>query len=178
MASPYQEFARKARERFLARQQAGFSAGNQVPLAASGRSISKTHVFTRHAQSKMRQYGLSEQKVRSVIRHPKRREEGIVPHTIAVMQPPSIKHDATGKEIWSQEVWVMFQLKNASLPEPEQAGPVTQHFPRLLTPAPKTCRVISAWRYPGMSPKRHPIPEDILQEIEEAYKIGNTSELW
>lgn len=27
-------------------------------------------------------------------------------------------------------------------------------------------RIISAWRYPGMSSKRNPIPEEILRELE------------
>ena len=86
----------------------------------------------------MRQYGLSEQKVRGVIRNPRRRETGIAPQTIAVMQPVSPK-----KEIWKQEVWVMYQIRRGAI------------------------KVISAWRYPGVSPKRHPIPDEILRELEE-----------
>jgi uncharacterized protein YcbK (DUF882 family) len=31
----------------------------------------------------------------------------------------------------------------------------------------RNLRVISAWRYPGMSPKNKPLPDDILLEIEE-----------
>ena len=77
MPSPYQEFARKARERFLERQK------KKAAAAGSGQ-----YVFTVHAQHKMQQYGLSEQRVKSVIRNPRRREQGIVPKTVAVMQPP------------------------------------------------------------------------------------------
>ena len=98
MVSPYQEFARKARERFLERQK------KKAAGAGSGQ-----YVFTAHSQYKMQQYGLSEQKVKSVMRNPRRREEGIVPNTVAVMQPPSVKRDALGKETWAQEIWVMFQ---------------------------------------------------------------------
>ena len=125
MASPYQKFAQKARERFLEKQK---------------RKISGTaaYQFTAHAQYKMRQYGLSEQKVRGVIRNPRRRETGIAPQTIAVMQPVSPK-----KEIWKQEIWVMYQIRRGAI------------------------KVISAWRYPGVSPKRHPIPDEILRELEE-----------
>jgi hypothetical protein len=27
-------------------------------------------------------------------------------------------------------------------------------------------RIISAWRYPGVSPKNNPVPKDILEEIQ------------
>jgi hypothetical protein len=136
MVSPYQEFAQKARERFLEKQKrkaSGFGG----------------YIFTLHAQYKMKQYGLSEQRVRSVIRNPKRKEEGIVPRTVAVMQPVSPKKidgklTRLGGEVWKQEIWVMYQ------------NSVKQKI-----------RIISAWRYPGMSPKRHPIPEEILRELEE-----------
>lgn len=143
MTSPYQEFARQARERFLARQQRKASGTGE-------------YAFTLHAQYKMREYGLSEQRIKSVIRNPRRREEGIVPKTIAVMQPPSVKRDAQGKETWMQEIWVMFQLR-----EPQTSKTATLS---MLTPK---IRIISAWRYPGVSPKRNPIPLEILREIEE-----------
>jgi hypothetical protein len=171
MASPYQEFAQKARERFLEKQK----------RKASGVG---GYIFTLHAQYKMKQYGLSEQRVRSVIRNPKRREEGIVPKTVAVMQPVSPKkidnkstgiatprsRNVAGGEVWKQEIWVMFQkiknvnikmkndnvkLKNLKIPTTNHQLPTTNY------------RIISAWRYPGMSPKRHPIPEEILRELEE-----------
>lgn len=131
MSSPYQEFAKKARERFLEKQK----------RKASGVG---GYIFTLHAQYKMKQYGLSEQRVRSVIRNPRRREEGIVPKTVAVMQPVSVKRDLKKEEKWKQEIWVMFQNS-----------------------AKQQLRIISAWRYPGMSPKRNPIPEEILRELEE-----------
>lgn len=126
----YKEFAKKARERFLEKQK----------RKASGVG---GYIFTLHAQYKMKQYGLSEQRVRSVIRNPRRREEGIVPKTVAVMQPVSVKRDLKKEEKWKQEIWVMFQNS-----------------------AKQQLRIISAWRYPGMSPKRNPIPEEILRELE------------
>lgn len=39
---------------------------------------SDKYFWTTHSIYKMRQYGLSEQKIRSVIRNPQRKEEGIV----------------------------------------------------------------------------------------------------
>jgi len=59
----------------------------------------------------MRQYGLSEQKIRNVIKSPLRKEEGIVKNTIAVMQPVNPKI-INNKKVWKQEVWVMYQIKS------------------------------------------------------------------
>lgn len=93
-------------------------------------------VFTQHAQDKMRHYRLSESFVKRAIRHPVRREQGIIgPETVAVMKNPSTKKYS--------EVWVLF-IKG-------------DHH---------SLRVISAWRYPGYAPKKDPVPESILQEIQ------------
>lgn len=146
MPSPYQEFARKARERFLERQKRKANGTGE-------------YAFTAHAQYKMQQYGLSEQRVKNVIRNPRRREEGIVPKTVAVMQPPSVKRDATGKEIWTQEIWVMFQVQS------------TKNKTSPLVATPGRLKIISAWRYPGVSPKRNPIPPEILRELEEGSTV-------
>ncbi|OGI25425.1 MAG: hypothetical protein A3E38_02025 [Candidatus Moranbacteria bacterium RIFCSPHIGHO2_12_FULL_54_9] len=159
MPSPYQEFVRKAKERFEKRQKA----------SASGTGAYR---FTLHSQYKMQQYGLSAQRVKSVIRNPKRREEGIMPNTVAVMQPVSIKRipgkpGRLGGETWKQEIWVMFIVKNQESGirnqewgQKREAGKIHKSTQQKLT-------IISAWRYPGISPKRSPIPEEILRELEE-----------
>jgi len=108
--------------------------------------------FTSHARYKMSQYGLSEQKVKGILRNPKRSEKGIAPKTGAMMQPVSPKVIG-GKEVWNQEIWVMFVKKKQKI----EMGSMTR----------ETLRIISAWRYPGVSPKRNPIPEEIWQELEE-----------
>lgn len=172
MASPYQEFAKKARERFLEKQK----------RKASGVG---GYIFTLHAQYKMKQYGLSEQRVRNVIRNPKRREEGIVPKTVAVMQPVSPKKinekparpgdsSRSGGEIWKQEIWVMYVVKNQELGIKNQEwgqkqGDKKIHDSQFMiqNSTQQKLRIISAWRYPGMSSKRNPIPEEILRELEE-----------
>lgn len=56
--------------------------------------------WTYHARGKMSYYRLSESKVRRVIKHPERIEEGIADGTIALMQPHS-----KGKN--EHEIWVM-----------------------------------------------------------------------
>ena len=108
--------------------------------------------WTRHAQFKMRYYGLSEQRIKRVIRHPHRSEEGIASNTLAVMQPASLKRDKAGRQSWSQEIWVMYKLVEKRRGNSKLKG--------------KTIRIITAWRYPGVSPKRDPIPEEVLQEVQ------------
>ena|SRR3989304_5617504 len=95
--------------------------------------------WTRHVKNKMLHYALSESRILRVINNPKRKEEGIAPSTVAVMQ----RNDKSKRK---EEIWVMFQEKSK---------------PKIT--------IISAWRYPGESKpgKAIPIPEDILAELEE-----------
>jgi hypothetical protein len=155
MSSPYQDFVKKAKERFEAKRQAKAQSTGQ-------------YRFTLHAQFKMQQYGLSEQKVRSVIRNPRRREEGIVKDTVAVMQPVSVKR-VGDKDVWKQEIWVMYTLrKSEAIPNIQYLIPNKIQKPKsgISNFLPRQMRIISTWRYPGISPKRNPIPEDILLELE------------
>jgi len=92
--------------------------------------------WTRHSKKKLRQYRLSEKRVLRVLRHPDRKETGVAPKTIAMMQ-------ITGTKKHPTEIWMMYQIKN-------------QKF-----------RIISAWRYPGRTPKGKPppIPDDVFQDL-------------
>ncbi|MEK9151733.1 MAG: hypothetical protein AAB547_03820 [Patescibacteria group bacterium] len=166
MPSPYQVFAQKAKERFEKKRQT-------LALGKGG------YRFTLHSQYKMRQYGLSEQRVRSVIRSPKRREVGIVPRTVAVMQPVSPKKivgkparpgepGRSGGEVWKQEIWVLFQIKNKNenIKNADQKSKL-EKFKSPLSFGGSQLVIISAWRYPGVSPKRNPIPDEILRELED-----------
>lgn len=94
--------------------------------------------WTTHSKTKMRQYRLSENRVLRVFRKPDRREEGIAPETLAVMQISGTKKHPT-------EIWVMF----------------------VVLKKPKGVKIISVWRYPGRTPEgqRPKIPEDILREL-------------
>jgi len=109
--------------------------------------------WTRHAVFKMKQYGLTSQRILRVVKNPQRVEKGIVKNTIAVMQPTSMSMKE-GKRVWSREIWAMYQTKGKSKIEKGKSFG-TQKI-----------RLISTWRYPGVSPKRDPIPEDILRELE------------
>lgn len=126
---------------------------------------SSKYYWTEHVKFKMQFYGLSEQRIARVIRNPKRQEEGIVEKTIAVMQPVSIKK-IDGKDVWKQEIWVMYQGKvKSSIRQPaEKVKSGGCDIKNLLKPS--QLKIISAWRYPGVSPERDPIPMEILQELE------------
>ncbi len=129
--------------------------------------------WTLHSVEKMKYYGLSEQKVLGIIRRPKRKEEGIVKNTIAVMQPVSPKLDKDGKTIWKQEIWAMYQTslkrgisKSQFSISKQNKNSKIQNLQKLLHP--DRIKIISAWRYPGVSPQNNPVPESILRELAEA----------
>jgi hypothetical protein len=108
---------------------------------------SVTYYWTNHSKAKMAYYKISESRVRRVIKSPLRIEEGIAPNTIAYMQPVSYKIK-NGKKVWNQELWVMVEksIKKGL------GGKI---------------KVISAWRYPGVTKPQSPLPKAILDEIRE-----------
>ena len=135
------------------------------------------YYWTDHSIFKMKQYGLSAQRILRVIRAPKRKEEGIVKNTIAVMQPTSISHK-NGKVKWSQEIWAMYQLKNSKSQETNSKPRAAEQSSlrgkqirnskfEIRNLANRQIRIISAWRYPGISPKKNPVPEEIISELSE-----------
>jgi len=108
--------------------------------------------WTSHAKAKMNFYRLSEQRVRRVLISPKRIETGIAPETIAMMQPVAVKwamdngeresgENGKRREFWTQEIWVMVEEDK------------------------KERKIISAWRYPGMTKPGESLPDEILSEI-------------
>ncbi len=107
--------------------------------------------WTNHVKDKMLYYGISESLIKRIVRFPKRKEDGIAPGTIGVMQPGSNKKRP-------QEIWVMYFEVGQR--------PTSNVQPAAMFTRPKV-RIISAWRYPGISPvgKPIPIPDEILQEL-------------
>lgn len=98
---------------------------------------------------KMRYYGLSQQRIKRVIKNPERIEEGIVEKTIACMQ-------TAGSSKHPYEIWTMYQISKLKV----KSEKLKVNFLKN-----KRIKIISAWRYPGKSPKNNPIPEEILNEI-------------
>lgn len=122
---------------------------------------SSTH-WTQHVKDKMVHYGLGEGRIRRVIKNGVRREEGVAPNTVAIMQ-----HNDTPKR--KEEIWVMIQEKEKVKMKKEKAGNAKLEALRASLVRPKMT-IISAWRYPGVTKpgKAIPIPEDILAELEDA----------
>lgn len=112
--------------------------------------------WTNHVMGKMVFYGLSPDRIKRVIRSPKRSERGVVPDTIAVMQP-------AGNGRGHYEVWVMYA---AAKPRVQGAKFKAQNQTQKIT---NRKIIITAWRYPGTSPVREavPIPQNILEELKK-----------
>ena len=96
----------------------------------------------------MRFYNLSEARVRRVLHSPRRVEEGIAPRTIAAMQAVSTK-TKNGELIWNQEIWVMAQDEK------------------------KRRKIISAWRYPGMTRPRSELTTTFLKTEYNEYTASD-----
>jgi hypothetical protein len=92
--------------------------------------------WTAHSRDKMRQYRLSEGRVRRILHSPHRTEEGIAEGTTAMMQQSTGKHP--------YELWVM------------------------VVDTDRERKVISAWRYPGVTKPRAPLPAAVRSALEEA----------
>ncbi len=109
--------------------------------------------WTNHVKDKMVYYGISTSLIKRVVRFPKRKEEGIAPGTTAVMQ-------SRGSVKAPQEIWVMFKEIQNSKIKIQNEKIAGLNMPKM--------RIISTWRYPGVSPvgKKIPIPDEILQELE------------
>lgn len=109
--------------------------------------------WTNHVGRKMIFYGLSVDRIKRVIRSPKRSEKGIAPDTIAVMQ-------SAGTTKRPSEIWVMY---TAAKPRVRNSSSSKIH--KVFESGKKI--IITAWRYPGVSPVRDkiPIPRDMLEEL-------------
>lgn len=120
--------------------------------------IGKENLYwTNHVRRKMTQYHLSESRVKRVLRHPSRREVGVADDTVAGMQPAgSPKHP--------YEIWVMWTVKGRDKKEKIK---MKFNFGKKMT-------IISAWRYPGISPVHEPppIPEEVWEILKKTKQLG------
>jgi len=112
--------------------------------------------WTEHSKIKMKQYGLSKQKLLGILYKPERKEKGIVPGTMAVMRTNKVFFNS--KKITLSDAWK--KPKRAS-------GEIWLMFKDVRTAMVPTRKIISAWRYPGVSMpgEEIPIPEDIKNAI-------------
>ncbi len=95
----------------------------------------------------MRYYRLTEARIKRIIRNPARTEEGVLDNAIACMQPAESKNYS--------EIWTMYLLEKSD----------DLSFSSLRKIQNSRFKIITAWRYPGKSPEREPIPAEILREI-------------
>jgi len=115
--------------------------------------------WTEHSQIKMRQYGLSKQKLFGILSRPERKEKGIAPGTTAVMKTNKVffkEKKISLSNAWQHpkkapgEIWIMYRDTKGASKYGENIR-----------------KVISAWRYPGISKPGEaiPIPDDIRHEL-------------
>ncbi|MBI3337350.1 MAG: hypothetical protein HY005_01850 [Candidatus Staskawiczbacteria bacterium] len=90
---------------------------------------------------KIKQYGLSKNKLLKILYSPERKELGIAPGTIAVMK--TNKTLSLQKKRAPGEIWLMYKDIN------------------------NIRKIISCWRYPGISKpgEEIPIPREIRREL-------------
>ena len=132
--------------------------------------IQDKYLWTMHSHDKMREYNLSESRVKRIVRHPTRVEKSIIEdeQIVAAMQP------AGGKNY--TEIWVIYKLEKSKSPSSQKSVKSeginfieNAAYKKLLQQtgafSSGKIKVITAWRYPGKSPARDPIPEDILSDI-------------
>jgi hypothetical protein len=98
--------------------------------------VQDRYIFTNHARAKMKHYGISESLVKRIIRYPDRIEEAIVEDLIAAMKKTNSNK--------FPEVWTMYT------PIKEDSGKI---------------KVITAWKFPGESSSRDPIPQSVIDEV-------------
>ena len=113
--------------------------------------------WTEHSQIKMRQYGLSKQKLLGILRKPERKEKGIANGTTAVMK--------TNKTFFKEKI---ITLSDAWKKPKRAPGEIWLMYKDVKKQSEGNIRkIISAWRYPGISKpgEEIPIPADILQEL-------------
>ena len=67
-------------------------------------TTNKKFYWTEHAKEKIKFYQLSANRLKRVLRHPNRVEEGIAEETIACMQ-------VAGSKKHPYEIWLMYQIK-------------------------------------------------------------------
>ncbi len=117
--------------------------------------------WTNHVVRKMQFYGITPSRVLRVIRAPDRIEEGIVDGTLAAMQKSGSK--SRPWELWT--MWRQESRKGSSQKGLSKKGLSNLSCSNL---EPNRKVIITAWRYPGISPIRDkvPIPAEIISELE------------
>lgn len=121
--------------------------------------------WTEHSKIKMRQYGLSVSKLLKILHKPQRKEKAIVEGLVAVMR--------TNKKIIKTKSLFRSKISPPSFAKwrtpARQAGEVWIMYKDFKKSGENIRKIISAWRYPGVTKpgEEIPIPEDTMRAIKE-----------
>jgi hypothetical protein len=109
--------------------------------------------WSQHVQTKMRQYGLSKGKLLNLLAKPDRTEQGIAPETVAVMKTNRLFSKTKARSSSKKTAW--------------QGLRVPGEIWLMYSDSQNLRKIISAWRYPGISKPGEaiPIPEEIREEL-------------
>jgi len=99
------------------------------------------YIWTSHALAKMRHYKMSASVVKRIVRHPDRVEESVVEDCIAAMKLTQSKQ--------YPEAWVIYKPVKDSTKSNSKGK----------------LKILTSWKYPGISKERNAIPENVLKEI-------------
>lgn len=113
----------------------------------------------------MKQYGLSKIKLINLLYRPERKENGIVPGTIAVMKTNPIRNLPARKAYGGQTSVSFADDKKGKFHYTAKKAPGEIWL--MYKDVKDQRKVISAWRYPGVTKPGEPIPvpEDIREDI-------------
>lgn len=116
--------------------------------------------WTKHSQEKLKQYGLSANRIKRIIRHPERIEVGIAPETWASMQ-------TAGSKKHPYEIWTMYVIETLKVKNQKPKLKTKRITDIKESQGEKRIKIISAWKYPGKTQPGDPIPipPDIFEEI-------------
>jgi len=108
--------------------------------------------WTSHIKQKMLFYRIPESKIRTILKSPDRREEGVARDTIAIMK----RNDKPKRR---EEIWVMYQTKDTRKKQEKKS--LIKAFRK------QKYIMISVWRYPGTTKagERPMIPDDIAERL-------------
>jgi hypothetical protein len=106
--------------------------------------------WTQHAQRKLIFYKLSKQRILRIINYPQRVEEGIAHGTIAMMQRAGTKKNP-------YEIWVMLIILEKS--RNKKQAEINNFSNSCIN-----LKIISAWKYPGITKPQSQLTIDILRQ--------------
>lgn len=123
--------------------------------------------WTQHSIVKMKQYGISKSKVLNLLHKPERTEQGFVPGTMGMMKTNKLFNNITFKKNLRLDLKVKTKWQpafaKASACQRKAPGEIWLMYKDTVDQR----KIISVWRYPGVSKpgEEMPLPDDLKIEI-------------